>query len=170
MRIRHSIALAITAGFVAAAAPAHATPQNFGVHGSSCTARKADRGRVDYSIDKGVFNTDTTTSAKVYCTVTANTAVDPEPESRLFVVSVVDNNAASGQDITCTLSIANNRNLATTFTSAPQKTTGAPGIAFLFFPDVPRDPFGWAVVSCTLPKKQTTGGAEPQIRGFLWSE
>jgi hypothetical protein len=138
-----------------------------GSHGSVCTARPGDKDKVDFSTDRGAYNTSTTSSARIYCSIDSDTESSGQDFVRRLDVAYINNSSAG--DISCTLYLQDI--LGATVFSVPLKSSGISTavrrLTWKGLEPTTNIQYYWAHLSCLLPPKESSG-PEPQIRGFVW--
>src|SRR3954454_24457178 len=75
--------------------------ESLAVSPMGCQAKAADRGKVDVSFNKGIFNNSTTAAARVFCPIEITAARGGSDTQRSAVVWVIDNN--SSVDFSCSV-------------------------------------------------------------------
>jgi hypothetical protein len=98
---KRGLASALAAAVSLAAIPPAWGRQSLAVSPMACQPRAADRAKVDLAFDKGIFNTSTSATARVFCPIQTTEQRSQSEVRRDAVVWVIDNN--SSVDFNCKL-------------------------------------------------------------------
>jgi hypothetical protein len=120
--------------------------------GTACIPLQADASKTGYGSYAGIFNTNTTASAKVFCPLTYDYTEHATIGNSVVSVIYNDRNSASGKNVSCSV-IGSTGSVG--YNSGAQVSSGAQSGTFSFM-DVPFDGTALNVV-CDLPPNANGG-------------